>query len=246
LRRRPAAAKHRAQAGAAAGGDERRGDPVLRVFPFDFNFSGGAGQIARRFDSTLMQQATAGDSFENILFFMPFGFALGAVLRRRWLAYWVGTALAAMVVSAALSTLVEFGQAFLSMRDPSLTDIVNNSIGGLIGFGVYRLVGDVLLRAVARAIEVAEQKMGALMLAVVGALYSAVVCIVPIFLGADAARLGTWNPNYHLAIGMSSAANAAPGMERLENCTWRRRRRIAINWRRCSKVPIRPRSSGIS
>src|SRR3954463_7660321 len=55
------------------------------LFPFDFVFRGGLDQSGRGFDLTRLQQATAGDSVENVLFFMPFGFALGAVLRRKWL-----------------------------------------------------------------------------------------------------------------------------------------------------------------
>jgi glycopeptide antibiotics resistance protein len=170
-------------------------------FPFDFGFRGGIEQVSRRFDSTLIQRATAGDSAENVLFFMPFGFALGALLRRKWLPYWIGTAVAALVVSAALSTVVELGQAYLPNRDPSLTDIVNNSLGGLIGFGIYRLVGDPVLKALGRAIEAVERKMGALMLAVVGMLYAAAICATPILLGADAGSLAGWNPSFRLAIG---------------------------------------------
>src|SRR5688572_26849831 len=53
------------------------------LFPFDLSFRGARKQIERRFDWTFSQYFTSGDTPENILFFMPLGFALGALLLRR-------------------------------------------------------------------------------------------------------------------------------------------------------------------
>jgi len=53
------------------------------LFPFDLSIRDIGTQLSRRFDWSFAQFFTSGDTIENILFFMPLGFALGALLVTR-------------------------------------------------------------------------------------------------------------------------------------------------------------------
>ena len=76
----------------------------------------------------------------NMLLFLPFGAGLAS---------WVGqpgirprhAVLLTGVVAAILSTCIEITQSAWLLRDPSLDDIVGNTLGGVIGaWGVARLL----------------------------------------------------------------------------------------------------------
>jgi len=74
------------------------------------------------------------DILVNIVFFIPLGIFLGLhkiirYFRRFSLRDWVGIT----VSGAALSTFVEFLQIFTYDRSPSITDIINNTLGTFIG-----------------------------------------------------------------------------------------------------------------
>ena len=78
------------------------------------------------------------------------------------------------------STLVQGGVNTVSASLPGFSDIVNNSLGGLIGFAIYRFVGDPIMRGAGGVIDALERKMGAAMLALAWLVYSAVICALPI------------------------------------------------------------------
>jgi VanZ family protein len=171
------------------------------LFPFDLSFDAGFRTIARRFDTSLAQLATAGDTFENILFFVPFGFALGGVLLRDASRTYPAGAIA-VGASAALTLTVEVLQCFLGERDPSLADVLNNTLGGAVGFAVYRFVGSRTLNALAGGIAAAERATGATMMCVLTGAYVAAVCGIPLFVGGGGAgALAGWSPGYALCVG---------------------------------------------
>ncbi|MGP9542891.1 VanZ family protein [Glutamicibacter sp. AOP5-B1-3] len=65
----------------------------------------------------------------NVIFFVPLGIFLGAGLRRFWMA-----ALAGIIVSG----LIEIGQLlFLPNRFATLTDVVANSLGCVLGAAIW-------------------------------------------------------------------------------------------------------------
>jgi glycopeptide antibiotics resistance protein len=88
------------------------------------------------------------DFFLNILLFIPFGLCLVAwrKLKRQKSSPGLATALLGSVL---LSGLVEFLQQFLPHRDPSLSDILSNSLGGVIGFAFYAFSPDKFARLMA-------------------------------------------------------------------------------------------------
>lgn len=66
----------------------------------------------------------------NIVMFVPFGAVFPVVRPRRW---WL-----AVPAGVALSGFIELFQlSFLSWRSPSLSDIGWNSLGAVIGFGLW-------------------------------------------------------------------------------------------------------------
>lgn len=72
------------------------------------------------------------DVLLNILLFVPFGFALGAKLRRRGKAWWSALAWA-WLSGAIVSYTIEFLQLYIPPRDSGWEDVVTNSTGSLVG-----------------------------------------------------------------------------------------------------------------
>jgi hypothetical protein len=68
------------------------------------------------------------DDVENVILFLPFGFSLACHWRLR--SFVIGRVL---VCAAALSACGEFYQVFCPNRYPSVTDVLNNTLGAMIG-----------------------------------------------------------------------------------------------------------------
>jgi hypothetical protein len=80
------------------------------------------------------------DVLFNIVGFLPFGFLLGRVLRRRHMHFAVLVLLTACV-ACLFSLTIETLQYFLPSRSSSLVDVVTNTIGGTIGAWISVLRG---------------------------------------------------------------------------------------------------------
>ena len=81
----------------------------------------------------------------NLLFFMPFGFAVlwwGQTGNRRLLSHWARVAFA----GCALSTLVEYLQLFVPGRSSSWDDVLMNTLGTIAGSFIYQRWGQALVR----------------------------------------------------------------------------------------------------
>lgn len=86
----------------------------------------------------VLRPSSALDIVRNLLLFMPFGFALGALLqlqgwtrnRVRW---------AVLLSGFLLTVAVESLQNFLPDRQPSFADLIANSLGALMGLDLLRL-----------------------------------------------------------------------------------------------------------
>lgn len=74
------------------------------------------------------------DIFNNIMLYMPFGALIAClgVVRGRF------ALLRALALVGAVSLVMEIAQLFFSTRNPSITDLVLNAFGGMIGFAVVR------------------------------------------------------------------------------------------------------------
>ncbi len=92
------------------------------LFPFDF--------VARP-DWRSQSGMSGGDVLANVILLLPWGLLLGVAGRSQRLSApaLAGWALAALLLSA----LVQIAQAWLPSRDPSLTDVLSNLAGLLLG-----------------------------------------------------------------------------------------------------------------
>jgi hypothetical protein len=90
-------------------------DPVWRAF----NWSRGFWQ----------------DAFINVAGFIPFGCFFSAYFSARGLR---SPALRASALGAAVSVFIELTQAYLPTRDSSMSDLINNILGSILGAAAYR------------------------------------------------------------------------------------------------------------
>jgi glycopeptide antibiotics resistance protein len=103
---------------------------VATLYPFNFALPDNLSLpgIVASFDNI----SSVKDQVNNILLFMPVGFGLSALLQRVRINPIIKF-LTIILISAGLSTLVEFLQVFLPSRAPTPADIINNSAGGMLG-----------------------------------------------------------------------------------------------------------------
>lgn len=81
------------------------------------------------------------DFLENVLLFVPLGFGFASwAVAKEWRRLW--GALAALVGAAAFSSLLEFLQVFLPTRTAEWWDVIANSIGTVLGFLIFQIVGE--------------------------------------------------------------------------------------------------------
>ena len=184
------------------------------MFPFDFvfHFSTAGDDFHRRFDWTIDQLYTAGDGLENIVFFVPTGFALAALFLRRQRpgsgsgsgsGIWTSIARAAAIaipLGAALSALVECAQVFLQSRDPSLADICSNTTGTVVGFVLFLFIGSTVLNGLTQAARQLDRWMTPLRCRVIAALWLAIAALAPLIYH-DAGSLADWSPAFPLLLG---------------------------------------------
>jgi hypothetical protein len=75
------------------------------------------------------------DAFINVAGFIPFGCFFCAYFSARGLG---SPALRASALGAAVSVLIELTQALLPTRDSSMSDLINNILGSILGAAAYR------------------------------------------------------------------------------------------------------------
>ena len=83
------------------------------------------------------------DIILNVLLYVPLGAALAGAIRRRRLLWVCGLAL-------GLSLATEYTQLYSHRRYPSMTDVVTNTLGGMLGAGVVMVAGRTRTAAVGR------------------------------------------------------------------------------------------------
>jgi VanZ family protein len=97
------------------------------LYPFDFDLkhfsSLGRADLLR---SLTWRRPPRTDLVANLVFYLPFGALLSALLPREW--HPLRRVLVTIGAGAALSTCIECAQAFTVSRDPSLTDVVMNTV----------------------------------------------------------------------------------------------------------------------
>jgi VanZ family protein len=97
------------------------------LYPFDFDLTHFASLgRADLWRSLTWRRPPRTDLVANLVFYLPFGALLTSLLPRRW--HPLRRVLCTLGAGAALSTLIECAQAATLSRDPSLTDVVLNTL----------------------------------------------------------------------------------------------------------------------
>jgi hypothetical protein len=184
-------------------------------FPFDFSFPGDWAQTIRgKFDLGMRQYYLANDIRDNLLFFVPLGFALALLTpahlsgpprvgtRGRWLA----RVLASLIVGGCVSAMVEIGQCFLGARDPSLVDLVNNALGTALAFAGLGLLAPLVLPPIVGLLRAGSRFIGWKALTSASVLW-VLLAIIPLHYARDFGDLVRWDPRYSLTVGNSVLLN---------------------------------------
>lgn len=153
--------------------------------------------LSARFDNVTTFQ----DMVNNILLFIPLG-CTGAIFLQRERINPIRNLLTVVIVSVILSSAIETAQVFLPTRTPTPADILNNTIGGLIGAICFHLYSLQSLRYLENLGANSSQRKATI-------LWTGYVLLSFLFainwLGG--ARLSNWSLNYPLIIGNEQSGN---------------------------------------
>jgi glycopeptide antibiotics resistance protein len=113
----------------------------LTLFPFRFDFQPKfLGDSSPFFLGSGMKTSGIFDAFLNVLLFIPLGFGLAEKLRERRMSP-PATFFFVWATGAIFSYAIEITQIYIPMRDSGWEDVITNSIGAIVGFLLYELVG---------------------------------------------------------------------------------------------------------
>jgi len=158
------------------------------LFPFDFLFS----HQSASFDFSFVTSDALVDYLRNILLFIPFSFGLVYLLLSRAKRYRQIVVVIVIFSGIGLSTMVEILQLFLSARNPSLADILANSIGTFCGLLIFYFWGEKLLNYLPRFPRMLLAAIITSHLMVMGVSYVSLT---------NATGLNNWDPSYPLLLG---------------------------------------------
>jgi VanZ family protein len=139
------------------------------------------------------------DSFLNVLLFVPYGFGLAGLLRRRGLSR-MATASITLAAGVLLSYCVEFTQFFIPERDSGWDDVFTNSTGALVGCIFFQMFGVPLLRPLQRCGKTLEAFVSIRNFAVILACYFMVWFALSAHWQKDTS-LRDWHSNSLLSVG---------------------------------------------
>jgi glycopeptide antibiotics resistance protein len=104
---------------------------IATLYPFNFSFP-HSFSVADFFDS-FNHASSFQDKVNNVLLFMPFGFACANLLQKLKFRF-ILQILIVLLISFGLTLTVETLQIFLPSRSSTPADIFNNTLGGCLGF----------------------------------------------------------------------------------------------------------------
>jgi glycopeptide antibiotics resistance protein len=171
---------------------------------FPFNFGEQLGNYVFEFNRRFHWDIDSPpDVLENIEFFIPFGFALGAVFAgrkqmdwRKWL-MWLGPA---TVAGFLMTCSIEGSQVMLASRDSCESDIVCNSAGAIIGYGLFGAIGWLVMPWIAMVYVLLRRAVDAQVFAMAAVVWLAAAAAMP-FMAGDASSLDDWHTVYRLCAG---------------------------------------------
>ncbi len=180
----------------------------LTLFPFRFSLPTKLAAHASPFLLSIGEKSAGGlDDFLNVLLFVPFGFGLAEVVRKRGRPRTAALAVCLMA-GAAVSYTIELLQLYVPGRDSGWTDVFTNTAGSVAGAALFGLCGPALLRLISSV-----EKSLASFLTLQRACW-----LIVLYLGGwlalslalqRQARIENWGPDSLLLVG--SGASGRPG-----------------------------------
>ncbi|MDZ8226042.1 VanZ family protein [Nostoc sp. ChiVER01] len=172
---------------------------VLLATLYPFNFSIPDSFSIPKFFANFNNASNFQDQVNNFLLFMPLGFGLTRLLQKRKIKTGVQVFIVTLV-SASLSFTVEGLQIFLPSRMPTPSDIMNNSIGGFIGFICFYLWNNQSFKKTIAQIENSRASRSNKQIIIFFIGYIFLTFLISL-LWQNTIILSNWDRNYPLLIG---------------------------------------------
>ena len=170
---------------------------IATLYPFNFfsidNFS--LQKIFASFDNSSFLK----DIVNNILLFIPLGFSSTAFLRQIKINP-ISKLFILIIISAGLSLSVEILQVFLPSRSPTPADIINNTIGGVVGIICFYLWHSESFIHILAALKKSTVKnyTAKITLLLFGYIFLSFLILIP---WQSITNLSNWDLNYPLLLG---------------------------------------------
>ncbi|NJP09416.1 MAG: VanZ family protein [Leptolyngbyaceae cyanobacterium RU_5_1] len=172
---------------------------VSTLYPFKPSFEDGL--LIQEILAGLKRGTSKVDILANIVLFTPLGFGLASLLvkRQRPILFKL---IAVLLICAGLSFTVEVLQIFLSGRKPTPFDVVSNTLGGGVGYGIFQFGGAVVygfMGAIAQKLQhlIARFSLKQLMIGLIG--YAVLASLLVVFW--QGSSLSSWDVNSPLSLG---------------------------------------------
>ena len=177
------------------------GIACLTLFPFRFDFSPWYRLHASTFvlGMALKRGSSVEDFLLNILLFVPFGFGLSALVRKRGGSQRTSLLLA-LLAGAGVSYVVELLQLYIPARDSGWEDVFSNTTGSVAGFFLFELCGAALLKELSKYEDSFEGWLSPRRAALLLAVYFGVWFGISALLQMET-RLSNWDPQCTLFVG---------------------------------------------
>jgi VanZ family protein len=135
------------------------GIACLTFFPFRIDFASPQSRTTSPFLlGPSLKQGEYRDFFLNVLLFVPFGFGVSAVLRKRGVSKDRGVLLT-LAAGAITSYGVEVLQFYMPTRNSAWDDIASNTLGAVFGFLVFGRWSEMFLPALSQWEESVERSL---------------------------------------------------------------------------------------
>ena len=176
---------------------------VATIYPFKFIVPEGLS--VKSVLESFNYSSSIKDYTQNILLFIPLGISLAAIAKRtqrvidshQRLSNW-SILILDCLISATVSTTVELSQLFLPIRVSNLSDIICNSLGGVVGSALYCWRKDLINFAIGVISDRRRLSFKSLSLAIFS--YCTIIAVA-IWVLLINANLSNWNEDFYLAIG---------------------------------------------
>ena len=166
---------------------------LVTLLPFDFTYPDNFSW--NDVTTIIATGSSIGDIVVNLALFMPFGWGLTSLFTIKKFSL-QKSILLTFIVSFSFSSIIEFLQIFLLLRRTTSTDIVSNSLSGILG-GVFFL----LLRNTLKRIDFYVNKRMIFQILIVIWLIYLIIIGISLFSLKDATKLSNWYSQFPLVIG---------------------------------------------